>query len=73
MEYSSSRSCQAHLQNLGLEVKFSQAADPQVFVGKVPLCFMERESNELRRGRPSAIKPIVEVRQCQDHLLYLLI
>uniref|UniRef100_A0A8D3DBZ3 MutL C-terminal dimerisation domain-containing protein n=1 Tax=Scophthalmus maximus TaxID=52904 RepID=A0A8D3DBZ3_SCOMX len=54
------RSCQAHLQNLGLEVKFSQAADPQVFVGKVPLCFMERESNELRRGRPSAIKPIVE-------------
>ncbi|XP_039993919.1 DNA mismatch repair protein Mlh3 isoform X2 [Xiphias gladius] len=54
------RSCQAHLRNLGLEVKFSQAADPQVFVGKVPLCFMEKESNELRRGRPSVIKPIVE-------------
>uniref|UniRef100_A0A4W6EYP9 MutL homolog 3 (E. coli) n=1 Tax=Lates calcarifer TaxID=8187 RepID=A0A4W6EYP9_LATCA len=35
-------------------------SDPQVFVGKVPLCFMEKESNELRRGRPSVIKPIVE-------------
>uniref|UniRef100_A0A3B4YG85 MutL homolog 3 n=1 Tax=Seriola lalandi dorsalis TaxID=1841481 RepID=A0A3B4YG85_SERLL len=54
------RSCQADLRKLGLEVKFSQAADPQVFVGKVPLCFMEKESNELRRGRPSVIKPIVE-------------
>ncbi|XP_031134550.1 DNA mismatch repair protein Mlh3 isoform X1 [Sander lucioperca] len=54
------RSCQAHLRCLGLEVKFSQAADPHVFVRKVPLCFMEKESNEIRRGRPSVIKPIVE-------------
>ncbi|XP_042244514.1 DNA mismatch repair protein Mlh3 isoform X1 [Thunnus maccoyii] len=54
------RSCQAHLQSLGLEVKFSQAAEPQVLVGKVPLCFVEKESNELRRGRTSVIKPIVE-------------
>ncbi|XP_035529434.1 DNA mismatch repair protein Mlh3 isoform X2 [Morone saxatilis] len=54
------RSCQPHLRSLGLEVKFSQAAVPQVLVGKVPLCFMEKESNELRRGRPSVIKPIVE-------------
>ncbi|XP_033972282.1 DNA mismatch repair protein Mlh3 isoform X2 [Trematomus bernacchii] len=54
------RSCQGHLRSLGLEVKFSQAAEPQVFVGKVPLCFMEKESNELRRGRPSVIKTIVE-------------
>ncbi|XP_035808273.2 DNA mismatch repair protein Mlh3 isoform X1 [Amphiprion ocellaris] len=54
------RSCQSHLRSLGLEVTFSQAADPQVFVGKVPLCFTEKESNELRRGRPSVIKPIVE-------------
>ncbi|XP_045918804.1 DNA mismatch repair protein Mlh3 isoform X1 [Micropterus dolomieu] len=54
------RSCQPRLRNLGLEVKFSQAAEPHVFVGKVPLCFMEKENNELRRGRPSVIKPIVE-------------
>jgi len=59
---SSCRSCQPHLRSLGLEVTFSQAAAPLVFVGKVPLCFMEKESNELRRGRPSVIKPIVEVR-----------
>uniref|UniRef100_A0A8C9XVG4 WW domain-containing protein n=1 Tax=Sander lucioperca TaxID=283035 RepID=A0A8C9XVG4_SANLU len=51
----------AHLRCLGLEVKFSQAADPHVFVRKVPLCFMEKESNEIRRGRPSVIKPIVEL------------
>ncbi|XP_067336010.1 DNA mismatch repair protein Mlh3 isoform X2 [Channa argus] len=55
------RSCQTHLRSLGLEVNFSHAADPQVLVGKVPLCFMEKESNELRRGRPSVIKPIVEL------------
>ncbi|XP_075963892.1 DNA mismatch repair protein Mlh3 isoform X1 [Anarhichas minor] len=54
------RSCGAHLRSLGLEVKFSQAATPQAFVGKVPLCFMEKESNELRRGRQSVIKPIVK-------------
>ncbi|KAM3594471.1 uncharacterized protein V6R79_008463 [Siganus canaliculatus] len=54
------RSCQLQLLRLGLEVKFSLAEDPLVFVGKVPLCFVEKESNELRRGRPSVIKPIVE-------------
>ncbi|XP_063353955.1 DNA mismatch repair protein Mlh3 isoform X3 [Pelmatolapia mariae] len=54
------RSCQPHLRSLGLEVHFSLAADLKVFVGKVPLCFMEKESNELRRGRPSVIKPIAE-------------
>ncbi|XP_074516815.1 DNA mismatch repair protein Mlh3 isoform X1 [Sebastes fasciatus] len=64
------RSCQSHLRTLGLGVKFSQAADPHVFVGKVPLCFMEKESNELRRGRSSVIKPIVaEYLQEQIELL----
>lgn len=58
----SCRSCQPHLRSLGLEVHFSPAADLKVFVGKVPLCFMEKESNELRRGRPSVIKPIAEVK-----------
>nr|XP_040055347.1 DNA mismatch repair protein Mlh3 isoform X1 [Gasterosteus aculeatus aculeatus] len=54
------RSCEAHLRSLGLEVKFSSAAKPQALVGKVPLCFMEKESNEVRRGRPSVIKTIVK-------------
>ncbi|XP_068436849.1 DNA mismatch repair protein Mlh3 isoform X2 [Clinocottus analis] len=66
------RSCEAHLRSLGLEVKFSQAANPQALVGKVPVCFMEKESNELRRGRPSVIKPIVkEYLQEQIELLRL--
>lgn len=66
LDSSSYRSCQPHFRNLGLEVQFSQAADPRVFVGKVPLCFMEKESNELRRGRPSVIKRIVEVRPLKN-------
>lgn len=30
-------------------------------MGKVPLCFMEREANELRRKRQPVAKSIVEV------------
>ncbi|XP_064809883.1 DNA mismatch repair protein Mlh3 isoform X2 [Oncorhynchus masou masou] len=54
------RSCRPSLRGLGLEIQFSQIGDPQVLVGKVPMCFTEKESNELRRGRRSIIKPIVE-------------
>ncbi|XP_061898044.1 DNA mismatch repair protein Mlh3 isoform X2 [Entelurus aequoreus] len=54
------RSCQAHLWNLGLEVTFSQSEDAHVLVGKVPVCFVEKENNELRRKRPSVIKRVVE-------------
>ncbi|XP_054652626.1 DNA mismatch repair protein Mlh3 isoform X2 [Dunckerocampus dactyliophorus] len=54
------RSCQAHLRRLGLEVAFSQSGDSQVLVGKVPVCFLEKENNELRRKRPSVIKRVVE-------------
>lgn len=54
------RSCGAHLQSLGLEVTFSQEEDSRVFIGKVPLCFTEKDINERRRGRPSVIKPLVE-------------
>ncbi|CDQ68006.1 unnamed protein product [Oncorhynchus mykiss] len=54
------RSCRPSFRGLGLEMQFSQIGDPQVLVGKVPMCFTEKESNELRRGRRSIIKPIVE-------------
>uniref|UniRef100_A0A8C8C457 DNA mismatch repair protein Mlh3 n=1 Tax=Oncorhynchus tshawytscha TaxID=74940 RepID=A0A8C8C457_ONCTS len=54
------RSCRPSLRGLGLEMQFSQIGDPKVLVGKVPMCFTEKESNELRRGRRSIIKPIVE-------------
>ncbi|XP_077394146.1 DNA mismatch repair protein Mlh3 isoform X2 [Festucalex cinctus] len=54
------RSCQLHLRRLGLEVTFTQGHDDQVLVGKVPVCFVEKENNELRRKRPSVIKRVVE-------------
>uniref|UniRef100_A0A8C6WL67 MutL homolog 3 (E. coli) n=1 Tax=Neogobius melanostomus TaxID=47308 RepID=A0A8C6WL67_9GOBI len=54
------RSCRTHLQSLGLEATFSEGEDSRVFIGKVPLCFTEKDSNERRRGRSSVIKPLVE-------------
>ncbi|XP_023807791.1 DNA mismatch repair protein Mlh3 isoform X3 [Oryzias latipes] len=53
-------SCRSQLRSLGLEVTFSETQRPSIFVGKVPLCFLEKETNELKRGRPSIIKTIVE-------------
>ncbi|XP_061649990.1 DNA mismatch repair protein Mlh3 isoform X2 [Phyllopteryx taeniolatus] len=54
------RSCQTRLRSLGLEVTFSQRQNDQVLVGKVPVCFVEKENNELRRKRPSVVKRVVE-------------
>lgn len=54
------RSCRAHLQSLGLEVTFSEEEDSRIFIGKVPLCFTEKDINERRRGRPSVIRPLVQ-------------
>ncbi|XP_061699141.1 DNA mismatch repair protein Mlh3-like isoform X2 [Syngnathoides biaculeatus] len=54
------RSCQTHLRSLGLEVTFSQGQNDEVLVGKVPVCFVEKENNELRRKRPSVVKRVVE-------------
>ncbi|XP_032963594.1 DNA mismatch repair protein Mlh3 isoform X4 [Rhinolophus ferrumequinum] len=50
----------ANLEDLGLEIIFPDTSDSLVLVGKVPLCFVEREANELRRGRPTVTKSIVE-------------
>ncbi|EPY81353.1 hypothetical protein CB1_000743084 [Camelus ferus] len=49
-----------NLEDLGLEIIFPDASDSLVLVGKVPLCFVEREANELRRGRSTVTKSIVE-------------
>nr|XP_037840197.1 DNA mismatch repair protein Mlh3 isoform X5 [Chlorocebus sabaeus] len=49
-----------NLQDLGLELVFPDTSDSLVLVGKVPLCFVEREANELRRGRSTVTKSIVE-------------
>ncbi|XP_063649797.1 DNA mismatch repair protein Mlh3 isoform X3 [Pan troglodytes] len=49
-----------NLEDLGLEFAFPDTSDSLVLVGKVPLCFVEREANELRRGRSTVTKSIVE-------------
>ncbi|XP_017519351.3 DNA mismatch repair protein Mlh3 isoform X1 [Manis javanica] len=49
-----------NLEDLGLEIIFPDTSDSLVLVGKVPLCFVEREANELRRGRSTVTKSIVE-------------
>ncbi|XP_040831207.1 DNA mismatch repair protein Mlh3 isoform X2 [Ochotona curzoniae] len=49
-----------NLEDLGLEFIFPDTNDSLVLVGKVPLCFVEREANELRRGRSTVTKSIVE-------------
>ncbi|XP_006206142.1 DNA mismatch repair protein Mlh3 isoform X1 [Vicugna pacos] len=54
------RCYQKNLEDLGLEIIFPDASDSLVLVGKVPLCFVEREANELRRGRSTVTKSIVE-------------
>ncbi|RVE57184.1 hypothetical protein OJAV_G00213420 [Oryzias javanicus] len=53
-------SCRSQSRSLGLEVTFSETQTRSVFVGKVPRCFLEKETNELKRGRPSIIKTVVE-------------
>lgn len=54
------RSYHKHLEDLGLELLFPDAGDSLILVGKVPLCFVEREASELRRGRSTVTKSIVE-------------
>ncbi|KAF6131510.1 mutL-like protein 3 [Phyllostomus discolor] len=49
-----------NLEDLGLGILFPDTSDSLVLVGEVPLCFVEREANELRRGRSTVTKSIVE-------------
>ncbi|KAJ1104630.1 hypothetical protein NDU88_002040 [Pleurodeles waltl] len=54
------RSYQSSLRDLGLGLSFPESSSSHVLVDKVPLCFVEREANEVRRGRPPVTKAIVE-------------
>ncbi|KAJ7345008.1 hypothetical protein JRQ81_000958 [Phrynocephalus forsythii] len=54
------RCCHKSLEDLGLELFFPENSLSQILVGKVPLCFVEREANELRRGRQTVAKSIVK-------------
>ncbi|NWS42265.1 MLH3 protein, partial [Probosciger aterrimus] len=52
--------CYKNLEDLGLELSFPEANSSLILVRKVPLCFIEREANELRRKRQPVAKSIVE-------------
>ncbi|NXI49091.1 MLH3 protein, partial [Chloroceryle aenea] len=52
--------CYKSLEDLGLELSFPETSSSSILVRKVPVCFMEREANELRRKRLPVTKSIVE-------------
>uniref|UniRef100_A0A8D0KX08 MutL homolog 3 n=1 Tax=Strix occidentalis caurina TaxID=311401 RepID=A0A8D0KX08_STROC len=54
------RCCYKNLEDLGLELSFPETSSSLILVRKVPLCFIEREANELRRKRQPVTKSIVE-------------
>ncbi|XP_026704896.1 DNA mismatch repair protein Mlh3 isoform X2 [Athene cunicularia] len=54
------RCCYKNLEDLGLELSFPETSSSLIRVRKVPLCFIEREANELRRKRQPVTKSIVE-------------
>uniref|UniRef100_A0A8B9BM59 MutL homolog 3 n=1 Tax=Anser brachyrhynchus TaxID=132585 RepID=A0A8B9BM59_9AVES len=54
------RCCYKNLKDLGLELSFPETNSSLILVKKVPLCFIEREANELRRKRPPVTESIVE-------------
>ncbi|KAK7132315.1 hypothetical protein R3I93_018764 [Phoxinus phoxinus] len=54
------RSCQAFLRGLALDVRFPKSESLNVLLERLPTCFIEKESTELRRGRRSVIKTIAE-------------
>ncbi|KAM6074590.1 DNA mismatch repair protein Mlh3 isoform 1-T1 [Chlamydotis macqueenii] len=54
------RCCYKNLDDLGLELSFPETNSSLILVRKVPLCFIEREANELRRKRQPVTKSIVE-------------
>ncbi|NWU40655.1 MLH3 protein, partial [Hylia prasina] len=52
--------CYKNLEDLGLELSFPEKNNSLILVRKVPMCFIEREANELRRKRQPITKSIVE-------------
>ncbi|NXV80605.1 MLH3 protein, partial [Atlantisia rogersi] len=55
--------CYKNLEDLGLELSFPETTSSMILVRKVPLSFVEREANELRRKRHPVTKSIVELVQ----------
>ncbi|NXU20384.1 MLH3 protein, partial [Pardalotus punctatus] len=52
-----------NLEDLGLELLFPEKNSSLILVRRVPMCFIEREANELRRKRQPITKSIVELVQ----------
>ncbi|NWU93528.1 MLH3 protein, partial [Upupa epops] len=52
--------CYKSLEDLGLKLSFPETNSSLILVNRVPLCFLEREANELRRKRQPVSKSIVE-------------
>lgn len=53
---------QLYLRDQALEISFPQTEQSYVLVERLPVCFVEKENTEKRRGRRSVIKSIAEVR-----------
>ncbi|KAM6360008.1 DNA mismatch repair protein Mlh3 isoform 3-T4 [Alca torda] len=68
------RCCYKNLEDLGLELSFPETNSSLILVRKVPLCFIEREANELRRKRQPVTKSIVEelIQEQVEELLSLM-
>ncbi|XP_060685004.1 DNA mismatch repair protein Mlh3 [Hemiscyllium ocellatum] len=49
-----------HLEAAGLQVEFRDAESPVILIKKVPACFIEKEANEVRRGRHSVTQTILK-------------
>ncbi|XP_043556150.1 DNA mismatch repair protein Mlh3 [Chiloscyllium plagiosum] len=49
-----------HLETAGLQVEFRDAENPVILIKKVPACFIEKEANEVRRGRHSVTQTILK-------------
>ncbi|GCC21137.1 hypothetical protein chiPu_0019604 [Chiloscyllium punctatum] len=52
-----------HLETAGLQVEFCDAESPVILIKKVPACFIEKEANEVRRGRHSVTQTILKMFQ----------
>ncbi|XP_048456304.1 DNA mismatch repair protein Mlh3-like isoform X1 [Rhincodon typus] len=48
------------LEAAGLQVEFCDAENPVILIKKVPACFIEKEANEVRRGRHPVTQTILK-------------
>ncbi|XP_075704858.1 DNA mismatch repair protein Mlh3-like [Rhinoderma darwinii] len=59
-EYRLLRTRAGTLRRVGLSLSFPDPGSPRVLVSEIPLCFVEREANEMQRGRTPVVRRMVE-------------